>query len=271
MAVSSSIGQALLNVPMGDMIREMAFAIAEAQIKLDENSIEVAEMMGGLSTVVDDSTGEVTFEDSRVFFGSEQVSFSSAVATFNAADTQFKRVLYESMGTSNFDYKDAAGDSATITSNTTDTAVDEINAFLSSTGASTPEAFTSIPVRLSMLELGFTPTFYQFVDTIIEVRIAISFTREAETEITTESKNKSVTKTKALRRSRRKLGQKRKNRTVTTNQVNASYSSKYSYSAEGSSLLRTKLAPVPPPEVLEERIRLQLENAKPTNPTPATN
>ena len=42
-----SIGQELLNVPMGDMIRQMAFAIAEGQMKLDANSIEVAEMMGG--------------------------------------------------------------------------------------------------------------------------------------------------------------------------------------------------------------------------------
>jgi hypothetical protein len=60
------IGQELLDVPMGDMIREMAFAIAEAQMKLDENSIDVAEMMGGLKTITDDN-GVVTFEDSRVF------------------------------------------------------------------------------------------------------------------------------------------------------------------------------------------------------------
>ena len=43
-----SIGQELLDVPMGDMIRQMAFSIAEAQMALDSNSIEVAEMMGGL-------------------------------------------------------------------------------------------------------------------------------------------------------------------------------------------------------------------------------
>jgi hypothetical protein len=42
---------------------------------------------------------------------------------------------------------------------------------------------------------------------------------------------------------------------ATTSQVNASYANKYSYSVEGSSLLRTKLVPVPPPAVLEERIR----------------
>jgi len=43
--------------------------------------------------------------------------------------------------------------------------------------------------------------------------------------------------------------------------VDASYSSKYSYSAEGSSLLRTKLATVPPPTILEERIRSMMDAA----------
>ena len=42
-----SIGQQLLNVPMGDMIRQMAFAIADAQLELDESSIRVAELMSG--------------------------------------------------------------------------------------------------------------------------------------------------------------------------------------------------------------------------------
>jgi len=47
---------------------------------------------------------------------------------------------------------------------------------------------------------------------------------------------------------------------VTTTPVDATYSSKYSYSAEGASLLRTKLVPVPPPPVLEERIRRLLQD-----------
>ena len=36
-----SIGQELLNVPMGEMIRDMALAIAEAQIALDASSMRV--------------------------------------------------------------------------------------------------------------------------------------------------------------------------------------------------------------------------------------
>jgi hypothetical protein len=41
--------------------------------------------------------------------------------------------------------------------------------------------------------------------------------------------------------------------------VDATYSSKYSYSAEGSSVLRTKLVPVPPPSILEERARMLMQ------------
>jgi len=49
------------------------------------------------------------------------------------------------------------------------------------------------------------------------------------------------------------------NSQATTSQVDATYSAKYSYSAEGSSLLRTKLVPLPPPPILEERIRRLLD------------
>jgi len=42
---------------------------------------------------------------------------------------------------------------------------------------------------------------------------------------------------------------------VKASQVDATYSSKYSYSAEGASIMRTKIVPVPPPSVLEDRIR----------------
>ncbi|NUM46924.1 MAG: hypothetical protein HUU38_19640, partial [Anaerolineales bacterium] len=42
-----NVGQELLNVPMGTMIREMAKAIADAQWELDKSSMTVAEMMSG--------------------------------------------------------------------------------------------------------------------------------------------------------------------------------------------------------------------------------
>jgi hypothetical protein len=55
--------------------------------------------------------------------------------------------------------------------------------------------------------------------------------------------------------------------TVRTTSVSASYASKYSYNAEGSSLLRTKLVVVPPPTILEERIRRMVDSATPAPPS----
>jgi len=108
------------------------------------------------------------------------------------------------------------------------------------------------PRLYNLLELGFTPTFYQFVDTIIEVKISISISQTDET----------------VRRERERQGSQgaftrffSKN-PVKTSSVDAKFSSKYQYSAEGSSLLRTKLVPIPPPAILEERIRAMLAEDK---------
>ncbi len=163
---AQNIGRDLLNVPMGDMIRDMALGIAEAQVDLDQAGVKTAEYMSG----------------ARVAFGKN----------------------------------------------------DDGN-----------------PNNLSMIELGFTPTFYQFVDTIIEVKIAIKITEEV-----TEEKSETTEQGSSSGFLRRFLGG---NNTRTTT-VDAEYSNKYSYSAEGSSLLRTKLQPKPPPAILEERIRTMLEN-----------
>jgi hypothetical protein len=107
-----------------------------------------------------------------------------------------------------------------------------------------------------MLELGFTPVFYQFIETIIEVKIAITITMTQETSFTqTGSTTGRSFQRRGFLPGRSSIG-------VATNQVNATYSSKYSYTAEGSSLLRTKMVPVPPPAILEERIRALLEQNK---------
>ncbi len=174
-----AIGQELLNVPMGDMIRQMAFAIADAQIQLDESSLRVAELMSG-KRVVRDANGDVVM-----------------TGTPAAPQTVDTRVQF-------------AGE------------------------------------NLSMMELGFTPTFYQFIDTIIEVKIAIKISRE----VTSSRAWKGESKTSTLR-----FGSSGISYSVTTTPVDASYTAKYNYTAEGSSLLRTKLVPVPPPPILEERIR----------------
>lgn len=230
----AAIGQELLNVPMGDMIRDMAFAIAESQYQLDENSINVAEMMGGLTTVYDEE-GNVAFDDSRVFFGYDYMTVKEAQAYALVDDAL--------TGTMGDDVIKLSEILTKLTEGKEDD--DEIR----------------VPTRMSMMELGFAPTFYQFVDTIIEVKIAIKITRTSEFSRTRT--NKSLDRSNSYKRKRSFFGTKRSassNATVNTSQVDATYSNKYSYSAEGASLLRTKLSPIPPPPVLEQRIRDLMEN-----------
>lgn len=98
----------------------------------------------------------------------------------------------------------------------------------------------------SLLELGFTPTFYQFVDTLIELKMSISMSRETRFEHATNQLDASLKGSVGFFSASAKMR-------VST--VSASYAAKYQYSAEGSSLMRTKLVPVPAPAILEERIR----------------
>jgi hypothetical protein len=104
--------------------------------------------------------------------------------------------------------------------------------------------------ELSLLELGFTPTFYQFVDTIIEVKVSMSMTYERSYSRTSTDVNISAIGGFFL------FGGGAKMKVST---VSASYANKFQYSAEGASLMRTKLVPVPAPAVLEERIRRALD------------
>lgn len=188
----ASVGQEILNVPMGDMIRQMAFAIADAQFQLDQASVVISEVMSGQKikrntdgtpVLVD---GKIQTIDTRVFFGG----------------------------------KDADGNDQ----------------------------------KLSLIELGFTPNFYQFVDTLIEVKIAIRISHS--TDSGTTSKSSVGTYDGSWNASLGWFSVGSQSRSVTTaSSVDATYAAKYNYSAEGASLIRTKLVPVPPPAILEERIR----------------
>jgi len=93
-------------------------------------------------------------------------------------------------------------------------------------------------IKTSMIGAGFQPTFYQFTDTIIEVKMAISM-------------NKTIEKSASISA---KAGWG-----PFSASVNASYSSKYSYSVEGSSLLRTKITPLPPNPFMERILDMRAE------------
>ncbi|ASJ71978.1 hypothetical protein [Granulosicoccus antarcticus] len=181
MAMDSGIGEALSNLPIGQLIKNVALGIAEGQTAVDVESIRTAQMMSGYGPNKIDGE-KMQMEDYRVAFG-----------------------------------RDANGK----------------------------------PELVSMMELGFTPVFYQFIDTLIEVKMAITVTRNNDNVV----KNKG-TETSVSANSNRYFGWFRSSSvTVRSTPVDATYASKYSYTAEGSSLVRTKMVPVPPPAILEERIR----------------
>jgi hypothetical protein len=91
---------------------------------------------------------------------------------------------------------------------------------------------------VSLLSLGFTPTFYQFVETYIELKLAISMKNDIEASV--EAKVAGATWSPV---------------SVVAASVNASYSQRYQYEANGSSEMRTKLVTVPAPAMFESRLR----------------
>lgn len=288
-SINPNIGQALLDVPMGDMIRQMATSIADAQIRLDENSMEVAEMMGGLKTIVG-PTGEVTFEDSRVYFGTEETTLAGILELYNTSNDKTLRAAiwpqlssYTTVSESDTaaaygDLVSAADDELPLIPDNDNIRLDGETTYKINTYAGGEPKHTRVGIdkllfpagdsatysaRVSMMELGFAPTFYQFVDTIIEVKISISYTQEESRTNSLKISNTNKSRSFAAGFGFRRGIDARRGKTVTTAQVNSTFASKYSYTAEGSSLLRTKLVPIPPPAILEERIRKTLENDTP--------
>jgi hypothetical protein len=91
--------------------------------------------------------------------------------------------------------------------------------------------------KLTLLQAGINPTFYQFVDSTIEVKMSISSTSSSETSLDV-SVGVSASADFFFGSA-----------TVTSN-VNFHTANKYSYSVTGSSSLTTQLKPVPPPQRL---------------------
>lgn len=104
----------------------------------------------------------------------------------------------------------------------------------------------------SMIGAGFQPTFYQFAETIIEVKMAISAKSESTYE--RETKGTQTTQTTTSR-----WWGLSKSTTITTTPVDARYSSKYNYTAEGSSLLRTRLVPMPPNSFMQRMLDMKAQ------------
>ena len=86
--------------------------------------------------------------------------------------------------------------------------------------------------RRSLLELGFTPSFYHFQQATITARVAFSVVESREFSVG--------------------AGMSAGYPGIFSASVNASYTNKYSFHAEGSSEIRTTIVSLPPPPRLSE-------------------
>jgi hypothetical protein len=95
-------------------------------------------------------------------------------------------------------------------------------------------------LRMSMLQAGIVPSFYQFTESVIEVKMSISSKIESQSEfefgLETEASAGFLFASGSV-----------------SSHVNFRTQNTYSYSVEGSSLLRTTLKPTPPPQRMMPR------------------
>ncbi|MDR0490902.1 MAG: hypothetical protein LBH28_06630 [Oscillospiraceae bacterium] len=98
----------------------------------------------------------------------------------------------------------------------------------------------------SMVGAGFQPTFYQFAETMIEVQMSISITKETAQERKSQGTEREYTYSPASRRL-----------SVKSTPVDATYSSKYNFSQEGSSTIKTRLVPVPPNPFIQRLLEMK--------------
>lgn len=178
-----AIGQDLLDLPFAEVVRNLAFAIAEGQLELDRSSIETL----------------------RFLLENEVEIIPEIAEILEPAEREVE------VGPN--------GETVTITGTS-----------ISASGAE--------PVTLNLLQSGILPTFYQFTEAEIEVKLSISMKRTETEESEGTRLGLRATPFGALA-----FGSPVNYRTANT----------YSYSADGASVLRATMRPVPPPPRLTPR------------------
>ena len=97
---------------------------------------------------------------------------------------------------------------------------------------------------MTLLQAGVNPTFYQFTNSTILIKMSVTSTTEIDDSLSvtidSQSNNRGFFFSSGS----------------VTSHVNASFAAKFSYSAEGSSSLQTTLAVVPPPKAIMPRFIL---------------
>lgn len=174
-----AIGDELLDIPFADLLRNLAFAIAEGQLALDRSSIETLRFLANNRVELVPEVFEV---------------IEPAQQTVQISGGQ------------------------PLTVNTVN---------IRSSGAT--------PVSVSLLQAGLQPTFYQFTEAQIEVKLSISIKR---TESTQPSENDGSPSNIRVRGYAMR---------AFASSVNYRTSNTFSYTAQGASVMRATIRPVPPP------------------------
>ena len=169
-----AVGQELLDVPIADMVRDLAAAVAEGQLALDRASIDTLKFLASPANAID-LIPEVV----------EVIAPSSSSVGVNGQN-------------------------------------------LNVPGVSVTQQPVA-PVKTTLLQAGLLPTFYQFTEALIEVKLSVTL------------KETSATQTEG------RPGFTKRNVMAFAAPVNFRNASTYSHTAEGSSLLRVTMKPVPAP------------------------
>lgn len=245
MASQTPLGREVLHMPFGEIIREVALGIAEAQFELDKSSMAVAELMGGQRVLREAETSEPILKDgkpqiidSRVFFGHNyQTLGQDAKATATLDSGTIAAIEVEEGGTGYFEpptikLSGGGGSGAVATAVVEEGKITDIVVDQRGTGYTAAPIVEIIPEikvesrKASMMELGFVPNFYQFVDTVIEMRLALRINKRSGNRYT-----------------------------VSAATVDANYASAFNYNLNLATTVKTKIVPIPPPTILEDRVR----------------
>lgn len=92
----------------------------------------------------------------------------------------------------------------------------------------------SAPIPMTLLQAGISPTFYQFTEATLEVRLSITVRDDSDTRSQAQGNFLGMGATRAYASS-----------------VDFRHSNQYRYAAAGSSLMRVVMRPVPPPTRLD--------------------
>ncbi len=169
-----AVGQELLDIPIADMVRDLAAAVAEGQLSLDRASIETLKFLASEANAID-LIPQVT----------EVIAPTMSTVLVNGNDVQVPGISVTQQPTT--------------------------------------------PVRTTLLQAGLLPTFYQFTEALIEVKLSITLREAGSTQTAGRP------------------GFAKRGAMAFAAPVNFRNASTYSHTTEGSSLLRVTMKPVPPP------------------------